>query len=108
MSADLYFIECEATIKGRRVTYFAERDCDRMNRSNTVDDIRTGQLENVRSVICVNVEENIAQDVSEDIAQEVANDLDVIPSGQLRDFLEEHLGIRAMVSIEREIEMAGA
>jgi hypothetical protein len=78
-----------------RQDFLVERSlADATSRAVTVQDILTGQVEDVRRVIEFNPVEGTARDASEDIAREVAGLL-VEPVGRrdLRDFLEEHLGV---------------
>ena len=107
---DLHFIQADAIIQGRRVTYFVERDCDRLGWSNTVDDILTGQVENVRQVLCGDLETASLVDCSEDVAHEILarirDEGRGPPSGSLMDFLEGALGCEAVARFEREMEAA--
>lgn len=105
----IFFIECEAKINGRRVTYFAERDCDQMLFQQTVDDIASGQVEGVRKVYRANEETGRWTNVSEEIAQAIIDrtaDGDAMPTGEVFDFCEEALGVWKMAAIERETEAA--
>ena len=98
-----YFIECDAVIQGRRHTWFAERDCDRTNLSNTCDDIKSGQVENVSKVF--RAEAGKFEDASDDVAREIlhrcASDR-IEPQGDLLDFLEGALGVRELADFYRE------
>jgi len=105
----IYLIECEAKINGRRVTYFCERDCDQMLFAQTVDDIASGQVEHVRKVYRADIEAKTFTDASEEIAQAIINqivDANDMPTGEVFDFCEDHLGCWKMAEIEREMEAA--
>jgi hypothetical protein len=106
---EIFFVECDAIINGRRIGFWAERDPKSNGRGSTVLDIKTGQLENVRRVLSVDLEINWSEDVSEDIAREVlalfASDREE-PTGSVLDFLEEHLGVEAIADFSRELEAA--
>ena len=99
---EIYLIECAAIVNGRPHTWFAERDCDRLLKQNTIDDIAGRQIENVVRVYAANVEENSFQDVTQEIAQDIIDQLDHEPTGDLFDFLESTLGCRAMAELGRE------
>lgn len=104
-----YFIECEAKINGRRVTYFCERDCDQMLFQQTVDDIADGQVEGVRKVYRADLEAKTFTDASEDVAQAIidrTSDGADMPVGAVFDFCEDALGVWKMAEIEREMEAA--
>ena len=48
-----HFVQCDAIIRGKRISYWIERDPDRMGFRNTVQDIADGQIENVREVLAL-------------------------------------------------------
>lgn len=102
---DLFVIEADIVVQGRRERYFAERDAARTNRRDTLADIVSGQIERVRRVLSLNPAEGWARDVSEDIAHDALRaaleDRQGLPD-HLMDFLEEHLGCEAVASAERD------
>lgn len=84
----IYLVECRTRINGKLASYYAERDTAAADRSTTISDIATGQLEYVHRVIEVAFDVP-ARDVTEDIACEVIGQLEAMPRGEhLRDFLE--------------------
>lgn len=102
---DLHFIECRFTIQGRKWQGFVERDCDRLGLSNTVSDILSGQVEGVRKVYRADLETKSFHDVSEEVAAEIMFQLgeaNAEPTGEVLDYLEEHLGCRAVAEFTRE------
>ncbi len=102
---DLHFIQCEAKIQGRKVTFFAERDCDRLGLSNTVDDIISGQVEGVRKVYRAELESGQFSDVTEEIAERLMFQLretNTAPAGEVLDLIEDALGCRAVAEFIRE------
>ena len=104
-----YFIEVEARIQGRRVTYFAERDMNDAGRDTTIADIHKRQVEGVQRVYEGDLETGKFRDVSVEIAEEVLARLSADqhePNGDLLDFLEEHLGTQTMAEFCRELEAA--
>jgi hypothetical protein len=102
---DLFVIEADVVVRGRRERYFAERDAARTNRHDTLADIVSGQIERVRRVLSFNPAEGWARDVSEDIAHDALRaaleDRQGVPD-HLMDFLEEHLGCDTVATAERE------
>lgn len=98
----LYFIECAGLIRGRRCTWFAERDTDRMGFANTVTDILTGQVSNVRRIYRAELSEGSIADASEDVALEILNQLCGPLEGELLDFCEEYLGCQTVAEWQRE------
>jgi hypothetical protein len=102
---DLFIVEADIVVRGRRERYFAERDAARANRRDTLADIVSGQIARVRRVLSVNPAEGWARDVSEDIAHDALHaardDRQGMPD-HLMDFLEEHLGCEAIATVERE------
>jgi hypothetical protein len=103
--ADLFVIEAEIVVRGRRELYFAERDAARTNRRDTLADIVSGQIGRVRRVLSFNPAEGWARDVSEDIAHDALraalDDRQGVPD-HLVDFLEEHLGCDTLATAEQE------
>jgi hypothetical protein len=81
--------------RNARAEFLAERSlADTTSRTETIHDILTGQVEDVQRVIEFNPAEGTARDVSEDIAREIAGLLmEPIGRRDLRDFLEEQLGV---------------
>ena len=104
--ATLYFIECTFPVEGRKWVGFVERDCDRMNLRNTVQDIIDGQVTDVSKVYCADLDTGRFEDASEDVAREILNQLDAEPTGQVLDFLEDKLGCRAVAEFCRDLEAA--
>ncbi len=104
--SEIHFILCEAKIQGRRVTFFVERDCDRLGFANTVDDILQGQVEGVRKVYRACLADNFFEDVSEDVAIEILNQIDHEPTGEILDYLEDKLGCQAVAEFVREMRVA--
>jgi hypothetical protein len=104
--ADIFLIQCDAVIRGRRQTWMAERDTERLGLRNTVEDIVSGQVENVSHVYRANAEDGTYRDVTEDVAQAVADALDAPPTGEIKDFLENVLGCHFVADLEREMEAA--
>jgi hypothetical protein len=103
--ADVFLIEADVVVRGRRERYFAERDAGRTNRRDTLADIVAGQIERVRRVLSLNPAEGWARDASEDIAHDALRDALEDRQGvpeHLRDFLEEHLGCDTVATAERE------
>lgn len=90
---DLYIIECQASDRTR---YIRERDTDRMGRSNTIDDIYSGQVENVVSVFAFNISEGWCRDVTEDIARDCLDKACDEDFGRIPDcvlpLIERHMG----------------
>jgi hypothetical protein len=78
-----------------RADFLAERSlADTTSRAETVHDILAGQVEDVWRVIEFNPVEGTARDASEDIAREIAEALtEPVGRRDLRDFIEEHLGV---------------
>lgn len=104
--AVLYFIEVEARIQGRRVTYLAERDMNDTGRDATISDIHKRQVEGVQRVFEGDLSTGKFRDVSFEIAEEVLARLSADqqePDGDLLDFLEEHLGVQALAEYSREL-----
>lgn len=101
--SELFFVECDGKINGRRAVWFAERDMDRTGLSNTVDDIISGDLVRVCKVYRADTETGRFADVSEDVAREIINRLDTDPAGDLLDFCEGALGCRVMANFAREV-----
>lgn len=103
--ADVYLIECDMIIGGKRERFFVERDSARTNRADTLKDITDRQYENLRRVLCMNPFEGWCRDVSEDIARDVLaheiNDTGTV-CRCLFDFCEEHLGCATVATAERE------
>lgn len=84
-----FFVECTATIYGRKHYHWPERESEDTGKRTTILNIATGQLENIVRVLEVNLEDRTADDVTEDIALEVIEVLEDMPRSQsLRDFLE--------------------
>lgn len=99
---ELYFIESSFKVQGRKWVGFVERDMDRMNLRNTVQDIIDGQVEGVTRVYRADLETGRFTDASEDVAREILNHLDGEPTGELLDFLEAALGCQAVAEFLRE------
>jgi hypothetical protein len=59
----VYFVLCEY---GTGLAW-AERDASRVNLADTVTDIHSGELANVKQVIEINIAEVISRDVTEDV-----------------------------------------
>ena len=93
MNLDLSFFAI--LCRNARVDFLAERSlADTTSRAETIRDILTGQVEDVQRVIEFNPVEGTARDVSEDIAREIAGLLaEPVGRRDLRDFLEDHLGV---------------
>lgn len=103
--AELYFIQADALIPGKRVPYFPERDPDSMGHRETVSDIMSGEVANARKVFCWDTEAQTMRDVSEDIANDICGrvvDGEPMPCGGAVDYLEEHLGCEAVAGLVRE------
>lgn len=79
----LHFILCDFGKNGRE---WIARDVGRMNRADTVEDIRSGEIKNVVRVLECSLEGPICRDVSEDIlrAADRWNDSDPPLSGTER------------------------
>lgn len=74
--------------------WIAEREWADMDRATTVDDIASGQFENLVSVIEFNPVEHGSRDVTEDFASEVAARWADEPLNEFRrEFIEFHLGV---------------
>lgn len=58
---------------------WVERDVERVNLADTIDDIRTGQIANVIQVIEVNIAEIISRDVTEDVMKAAGKWIDESP-----------------------------
>ena len=65
----MHVIEC----RSNKVSFFRERDSDRFGLRDTVDDILTGQVEDVARVYAFNLAEGWSRDVTEDVCRDVAN-----------------------------------
>jgi len=59
----VYFVLCDY----RSGLAWAERDASRVNLADTVTDIHSGELPNVKQVIEINIAEVISRDVTEDV-----------------------------------------
>jgi hypothetical protein len=107
--SDIFFIEADFIIQGRRVSAWVERDPKSNGKASTLCDIKTGQIENVRRVLSVDLDINWSEDVSEDIARELlamfAADGEM-PAGSVLDFIEGAIGCEALADFSREMEAA--
>lgn len=101
---NIYFIEYDGKIGGRRVTGFYERDMDRTGLSATIADIMSGEVSDVVRVWCAN-ESTGWRDVSEDVARKIIDRLDDLSDlhRDLEWYLETHLGFAAMARLERDL-----
>ena len=96
----IHFIECETMIQGRKWRGFVERDCDRMGWNNTVDDIASGQIDDVRAVY--RVTDGRWEDVTEEVATEIAHNLTEEPNHDLQCFIERNCGFEFYNRLEFE------
>lgn len=89
-----------------------ERDADRMNKSDTISDILSGQFNSIGIVYCSATADGTIRDVSEDMALDVLraafhDQQEVV--GAARDFVENQLGCEILATHEREVRQdAGA
>lgn len=103
--ADVYLVECDLIVDGKRQRYFAEREAAHTNRADTLQDIIGRQFHGLRRVLCMNPFEGWCRDVSEDIARDVlAAEIDNGGKVGLNvvSFIEEHLGCEIVATAERE------
>lgn len=86
--------------------YFAElTDAQASDLDSIIAGIASGQIENVTAVFQFNPVENFSRDVSEDVARKIIGkylDDDGDVEGPALDFLEDHLGCRAVAEAVRE------
>jgi hypothetical protein len=85
--------------------YFAERVGTGATERRIADDIASGQIENACAVFQFNPGEGHSREISDDVARTVLNivldDDGDIPE-HVVDFLETHIGCRAVAEIARE------
>lgn len=93
--APLYFIECSF---GKRSRAFLECDRDRSSRRQVVDDIVSGEVENVLTVLEVFQDEGSCRDITSDIAEEVRDRIvnEQLPRGRHVNWLHEQLGCESI------------
>ena len=92
MTDPLYFCECSF----RTGTAFIETDRLTNSRRGVVQDIASGQIENVVRVLEVFEDEGSCRDVTEDIAREVCEAIEDQRDGCpsiLRDWIDEWCGV---------------
>ena len=68
---ELYFVASAAVINGRRKEWLVDRDMDRAGRGNTLDDILTGQVENVIAVYSGDLDGGRFRDASLEFVEEL-------------------------------------
>jgi hypothetical protein len=84
-----YHIQCFTRVHSTMRPYWAERDDHADSKRATINDIATGQIENVLRVFEADHDGGSFREVTEDMALDVIHCLDDVPRGQhLRDFLE--------------------
>lgn len=97
--APLYFIECDY-IEGPS---FVDCDRDRSSRQQVIDDIISGEVENVLTVLEVFEDEgtcrNVTEDIARDVYEEIAASREACPK-HLRDFIDFWIGANAADAIE--------
>ena len=99
---DRYFVICRRPQPGTSLTQGEWHPFDEersASRRNLVSDIATGQIEHVFKVLHGSETEplrDITRDIAEDVARYLREDRADQVSGQLRDFLEEQLGVFAV------------
>lgn len=84
--------------------YMSERNVSDLDRVSTVNDLASGQLEGLVSVLECNAAEGICHDVTEDIARDVSTiwaDAGEPLSDWQVEFIEVHLGLNAASSFRR-------
>ena len=98
----LYFVEVDLGPLGAT---FREADRDRMSRRKVVDDIVSGELENVLKVLEIREDENACHDITADIARAVADQFHQSRAPltwELAGFLQHHLGVTATRALNFE------
>lgn len=91
--SEIFLIECAGTVNGRRHTWFPERDCDRLSWGVTIRDIMDGQVEHIARVYRADDEDCSWTDVSREAAEEILSRLEYSPREELRDWIENQLGV---------------
>lgn len=98
----LYIVTYSTTLNGRRHTGTFEMDMDRMTEANVIDDILTGQFDDVRRIYeCI--PGGTCSDVTEDIAVKVRDRVVFehhTPSYELVSWLHDILGVRSIAMPE--------
>lgn len=97
----LYIVTCSH--KGE--LYVPERNVCDMTSKETLRDIASGELDDVVSVIVFNPVEHVCDDVTKEFANAVMNlwaRSGEPLTGRQRDFIEQHIGIRAANSFAME------
>ena len=88
---ELYFVECDF---GKIGTAFIETDPFKNSLAGVVEDIATGQVEDVIRVLEVIPDEKSCRDVTEDVARRVSDYLENKGEGcpdWLRNWIDEHV-----------------
>lgn len=100
--------DCKLPQTNRRYAGNYEIDADRQTRSNVIEDIRSGQMEDVAKVYESEVG-GACRDITEDVAREILN-LELSESGKVRDWLDtfvtKALGPSIVMSAEYSERMA--
>lgn len=68
-----YLITIDRMIDGKRAHYSPDREVERDSKRNIIEDIISGELEHVSSIIEIREDEGTCRNVTEDIARDVLN-----------------------------------
>lgn len=104
---ELCIVEVGSRLSGKWVKYFPERDTGDMTKPKTLDDIWSGEVEDVERVIVLSPD-GTWRDATCQTAVEIltrAVDNGEVPR-HLVDFLEENLGCAAVAEVMREMGQA--
>lgn len=102
LTGPLYVVTYDTYRRDRRHTGTYELDFDRMTENMLVDDILSGQFEDIDRVFEARPDERSFHDITEDMARAVAQRAYAetrFPNAEIRNWIETHIGCQKAAQI---------